>query len=79
MIKLERKGQLMIHSDTGGYFVNIDPAGNMVHKDSCFEHKNMDPEKNVGGIYHFEKYEEAETSLKENNIRYRDCDKCRPP
>jgi len=78
MKKLERRGQIDIHSDSGGFFVNIDPAGNLIHKDSCSENKNLDPGKQDGEILYFEEYEEADSYLKDNNIKFKNCDKCRP-
>lgn len=76
--KLERIGQMMTYSNTGGYFVNIDPAGNVIHKDSCSQNKMMDPEKKSGEILHFEKRGEAMSYLNDNNIKFNKCKKCKP-
>ncbi|MHA2218429.1 MAG: DUF6884 domain-containing protein [Candidatus Hodarchaeales archaeon] len=79
--KLDRKGEISIRSNWSGYFINIDPAGNFIHKDNCFEFKKMDPTKDEGEIYHSEeKYEDIILYFKDiKNIQLRDCHKCNPP
>ena len=61
-------------SDVGGYYLNIDSAGNKLHLDSC-DHAKMwsGRKKKEGGWIWFPSIEEAEESSGRKVLRCQDC------
>ncbi|KPV63965.1 MAG: hypothetical protein AOA65_1136 [Candidatus Bathyarchaeota archaeon BA1] len=60
----------------GGYIMNIDPAGMVIHTSSCRWIRRMDPQKLVGGIYYSESYEDVVNWLKASSSRFKECSTC---
>ena len=60
----------------GGYIINIDPAGNVIHTADCIWISKMEPQKGEGGIYHSESYEEVVSWLKGRYSKVKECNSC---
>ena len=60
----------------GGYIINIDPAGDVIHTTDCTWISKMCPLKSEGGIYHSESYEGVVSWLKGRYSKAKECDSC---
>jgi DNA-(apurinic or apyrimidinic site) lyase len=60
----------------GGYIINIDPAGIVIHTSNCRWIRRMKPQKVEGGTFYSESHQDVVNWLKASYSKFKECNTC---